>query len=468
MNDKHNAAGGTHGEASLQRPCLAVRMLDTLQTFMARMEHNVYVRGAIFALLLAIIGGTMLLLNMHTPLLLDDYDFMISWATGEKLTGLADVVRSQMVHYNLWGGRLVQSFTQASLYWGKGVFNLINTIMYLVLLLEIYAIARPKRRFCWTLLLLEHLVMMTMVPFFGTVYLWLCGSCNYLWGTALALIPILVLRSVMENGWFAQNRMMGVLCLPLGILGGWSNENTTLGVIALVFAALLLAWISGKQVKKRLYLLLAGQCVGAMILLLAPGNFARASAYSYDSMILELLRRFVMVTAYAMSYLGLLLAAAILLGALLRGKGGRGAYAAVLIFGALIASYALVGSPELSDRSFTAPIALTLAGLLVLAGDAEERGRGLDAAKLCALPLVMVFMLYTSYHALSDVKAHEQAWGEQIAAIEQAVEKGLESVNVESVSSHSRFTMDVALAQDAGTWPNTSISKIYGINVNSR
>ena len=40
------------------------------------------------------------------------------------------------------------------------------------------------------------------VPFFGTVFLWLDGACNYLWGTALALTPLLILKSEREGGFF--------------------------------------------------------------------------------------------------------------------------------------------------------------------------------------------------------------------------------------------------------------------------
>ncbi len=432
---------------------------------LARIERGAFGRGVVFGLLLAMIGATMYLLNVHTPLMLDDYDFMISWATGERLSGLADILASQRAYYVGWGGRFVQSFTQLSLYLGKPVFCVANTLMYLLLLLEIYGIARPKRRFCWTLLLVEHLVMLTMVPFFGTVYLWLCGSCNYLWGTALALVPILVMRSVMNERCFARSSLLGALCLPLGILGGWTNENTTFGVIAIVAVSMVICIRKGQRVAKRLWLLLAGQCIGTAILLLAPGNFVRASSYSYDSILLEMLRRCAVVTAYMLSYLGLLLAGSLLLFALLRRRGGRRTQAAVLIFGALIASYALVGSPELSDRSFTAPIALALAGLLVLVADAESRVPELDAAKLCALPLVLVFMLYTSYHALGDVKAHESAWNAEISKIEEACAREEKNVAVEAVESHSRFTMDVIYTPDADSWPNTSISRVYGMDV---
>ena len=435
---------------------------------LAALECCAYVRAAVFFGLFALMAASVYLLNAHTPLILDDYDFMISWATGERLSGFADVIRSQMVHYRIWGGRLLHVFTQSFLYLGKGVFNVANTAAFMLLLLEIYAIARPKRRFCWTLLLLEYLVLMTMVPFFGTVFLWLTGSCIYLWGTVLALVPFIAARSIAQAGWLSRGRVRALLCLPLGALAGWTNENTACGMIALVFVYGVSEYLKTKRVSGRMALLFAGQCIGTMLLLLAPGNFSRASVYAYDSMIAELLRRFAMVTAYGAVYLGVLLAAVVLLGAGLRVRILRGGQALLLLFGALMSVYAMVGSPELSDRTYTGAFVLVLAALLTLAGDAEERFRTLDAAKIAVLPLMLIVTVYVSYHALSDVKAFEAQWNDRIAVIEAACAEGAEAVSVESVHSASRFTMDAVFPQDAAQWPNTSISKVYGINVSGK
>lgn len=432
---------------------------------LSALEGSVLFRGIVFFVLLAMMSGLTYLLNVHTPLILDDFDFMISWATGKPLAGFTDVIRSQMVHYQIWGGRLLHVFTQSFLYLGKDVFNAVNTAAFMLLLLEVYAIARPKRRFCWTLLLVQYLALMTLLPFFGTVFLWLTGSCIYLFGTVLALLPLVIVRSVKEGGLFSRGWLTGALCFPIGVLAGWTNENTTCGMIAVVFVMLALDLAHRRRVPRRLFVLWAGQCIGAMLLLLAPGNLSRASAYTYDSMIAELARRFVMVTAYLLSYVGLLGAGVVLVHAAMRDKAERGAYAWLLVFASVVSAYAMVGSPELSDRTFTGPFVLMLAALMTLLADAEERVRRMDAAKVIALPLVLVFAIYTGYHALNDVKAYEGQWAACTEAIVCAKEAGEESVRIPSVVSSSRFTMDIALNEKADQWPNTSISRVYGIDV---
>lgn len=435
---------------------------------LSALENRTLIRGVLFVLLFACMAGIMYLLNANMPLILDDYDFMYSWATGKLLAGFSDVIRSQLVHYMTWGGRMLHVFTQSFLYLGKPVFNAANTAVFMLLLLEIYAIARPARRFCWPILLIAYLCLMTMLPFFGTVFLWLTGACIYLWGTFFALLPLVIIRSVKEEGFFSRGKMRGILCLFMGILAGWTNENTTCGMIAAVFVFLLGDYLKKKRIAPRLILLFAGQCIGAMLLLLAPGNYARASVYEYDSMLAELLKRFVLSTGYGMCYLGLLLGALLLMLAGMREKAVRAPYAGMLVFASLVSVYAMVGSPELSDRTFTGPFVLMLAALLVLVGDADMYARKLDAAKIAALPLALVFMVYTGYHAMKDVRQYAADWNARADAIAAACEREEKQVVIDPVKANSRFAMDIVLEQDASKWPNSTISKYYGIDVIGR
>ena len=128
--------------------------MNRVKRFFARLEEKMVFRACVFAALLMLIAGTMFLLNAHTPLQMDDYDYAFSWSTGKPLSGVADVLASQAAHYRLWGGRsVVHTLTQLFLYAGKGAFNVANTAIYVLLVLELYALVRPKgRRFCWPVL----------------------------------------------------------------------------------------------------------------------------------------------------------------------------------------------------------------------------------------------------------------------------------------------------------------------------
>lgn len=173
-------------------------------------------------------------------------------------------------------------------------------------------------------------------------------------------------------------------------------------------------------------------------------------------------------TAYTIIYAGVPLAALVLVHGMGHALGvrARTGWAAALLLGGVLSAYAMIASPVFSDRSWTGVIALVLCALLTLVGDIEEQSRGMDAAKLLALPLVALLLAYGGYRALSDVKAHESAWLSQVARIEAAAAAGEESVSAQGVESHSRFTMDIAVEPDAARWPNSTLSKAFGIPVN--
>ncbi len=439
--------------------------MNHTRQFLARLEEKTAFRACVFAAILALTAGTLFLLNLHTPLQMDDYDYSFSWSTGKPLAGVADVLASQKAHYRLWGGRsVVHTLAQLFLYWGKDVFNIANTAMYVLFVLELYTLAKPKgRRFCWPVLLTIHAALFTLVPFFGTVFLWLDGACNYLWGTALALLPLLIVPRLLEGGHIALSVIGVLLCF----LSGWTNENAACGILAAVFLLLAVRLYRREKVPMAAWLCLAAQAVGAAVMILAPGNFARASAYAYDSMLLEIIKRLARITLYLVIYAGVLLLAM----PIVHGTGRalhapmRSGRAAWLLLAALLSAYAMAASPELSDRSYTCVIALTLCALATLVGDVDAHTRALDAAKLCALPLALLLLSYGGYQAVKDVCAHETAWNAQIESVEAAARSGESEVKITSIESYSRYTMKIALEPNADSWPNSTLSKWYGIRI---
>ena len=334
----------------------------------------------------------------------------------------------------------------------------------MLLVLELYALTKPKgRRFCWTILLVIHAALFTLVPFFGTVFLWLDGACNYLWGTALALLPLLIIPRLLEK----ECAALGVIGVPLCFLSGWTNENAACGMLAAALLLLADSAYRGKRTPVSAWLCLAAQAAGAAMMILAPGNFARASVYAYDSMAREIVKRLLRITLYTGVYAG----AELLAMPIVHGMGRalhvpmRNRRAALLLLAALLSAYAMVASPELSDRSYTCVIALTLCALATLLGDMEAHVHALDAARLCALPLALFLLVYGGYQAVREVGAHEAAWEAQTQKIEAAVQSGADEVKIASVESRSRFTMNIALEKDAESWPNSTLSKWFGIRV---
>lgn len=425
--------------------------------------------GQIAVALLVLIFLSLLLLNHHTQLMMDDYDYSFSWATGERLAGIGDILASQAAHYSLWGGRSVTHFlAQLFLYLGKPVFNVANALMYVLLLLEIHALAGGRlRRMNAGVILISHGLLMLLVPFFGVAFLWLDGACNYLWGTALALLPLLIARSEREGGFFDTDSARGYLAAPLCLIAGWTNENTACGILATMVLLAAYDAIRRRRVRVWRIIALGAQALGVALMLLAPGNFARAAAPQERGMIAELLYRFAVTTYCALKYAGVyaLAAAAALVIGKKKGKALRFEWHAVLAVSAFLSAYALVGSPQISDRSFTAVIALAIALLLGVLADLRRPSFRITRMQRAALVLAVSLMAGVTGEAISAVMAHEQAWRAQEEKILVAKEAGEESVQIASLPAVSRFTMNIALEKDADAWPNSTLSKYYGIEI---
>lgn len=427
-----------------------------------RRERDAIGRRAAFLLALAGIGWLMFVLNSHTPLMMDDYDYSFSWATGGCLAGLGDIVASQAAHYRLWGGRSVVHFlAQLFLYLGKPAFNAANTVAYLLLLLEICALAVPRNgRWSAGMLLCAHALLFFGTAFFGTVFLWLDGACNYLWGTALALLPLLIARSEREGGFFGGGPARGIWAIPLCFLAGWTNENTACGVLAVMMMLLILDRIRGRRVRIWRLAAAAAQALGTAVMLLAPGNFARPSEPSGRGLAAELLYRFGVVSYCLLRYAGVLLLLLALALLLARRRGTALPWERMSAPGlaALLSAYALVGSPQISDRSFTAVIALLIAAVLAAYGAMKPGGRA-------AAALLAAVLIAGGWHAVCEVRAHEAAWNAQLEKIRQAAAQGEEQVEIEPVPSQSAYTMDIVLQDDPSVWPNSTLSRYYGVRI---
>ena len=84
--------------------------------------------------------------------------------------------------------------------------------------------------------------------------------------------------------------------------------------------------------------------------------------------------------------------------------------------------------------------------------------------KACAVCLLMLCVA-GGMLAANAVCTHESAWLAQIQRIEEAKAEGREQVAIASVPSVSRYTMSVMLDENPQVWPNSTLSKYFGIRI---
>ena len=154
-------------------------------------------RKLIFYLILCLSFVMIYAYNLLTPYLSDDYAYLIDV---RKATSLWDLVKQQYGEYLSNSGRVIGQFNvRLSLYGSKQIFNVVNSGMFLALLLLIYQNVRRKKKHDIFVLLLTITFLWKFTVDFGQTMLWICGSCNYLWGSVIILAFFTLYRHFLER-----------------------------------------------------------------------------------------------------------------------------------------------------------------------------------------------------------------------------------------------------------------------------
>lgn len=363
---------------------------------------------ALFVLVNGVCGIYFFLLNYFTPLAGDDFQYQNIFGSQERIGSLADIVQSQWKHYFTWGGRsVVHTIDQFFLMYDKMAFNIANTIVFLLFVLLIYKCVYPNG-ISNSFLALEYIALWFCIPGVGTSIVWQTMSCNYLWGSTMVLALFLPYRFLLNSDSRAgqasqplwKNILLAVLMLPAGLLAGWSIEAG--GAMLLAGIVLILFW--QKRGSRRIAAWeitgLLGALAGYALLILAPGNYARAeyvnANFGHGNIVVELAYRIARESYYMIIHMGVLLFAAVLLCVLLRkGKtvkefAAQHGTALFLLGISLLGVYAMTAAAGYAERVLVTPIAFALmaCGCLYRVW-AEKADRAAVACLICFGCLMM-------------------------------------------------------------------------------
>ncbi len=239
--------------------------------------------------------------------MMDDIWYSTNLATGAPLSGISDVIESQVWHYLNWGGRSVtHSILQLVIMTGNLSADIINMIMFALLSYLICIMAKSKNLYTYVgvssmLIFANPNIKMSMF--------WEAGCVNYVfsscWILTFVYLYIKVLRDYLEDKECALckggvNALITVLMIPLSIITGWSNEN--MGPASTVLAIGIILYIIIKFKKKAplwMYIGAAGGAIGSAVMILAPGNFVRVDTIEKVSLAVTIRERIIsMLTGY--------------------------------------------------------------------------------------------------------------------------------------------------------------------------
>jgi|GEM_PF-5809878 len=233
-------------------------------------------------LILAVVFVAMLVLNVWTPLIADDFGYVPTAFSTALSEGIAE--------YHSWSGRFLFNMLNRYLLLAPPlVFDVLNAAVFCAfLMLMALHVAGSWRAVTARKLLIVVLVCWLCLPAFGEAVLWQTGAVTYLWTMTFVLLFLLPYRLAYERlsnkdgaetaheagTWRRVGAATGMLLA--GAIAGATNE--TAGLIALALAACAIVWAWRQRHALQAWMLtgLVGAVIGLATVAAAPGNRVRA------------------------------------------------------------------------------------------------------------------------------------------------------------------------------------------------
>ncbi|PWM78793.1 MAG: hypothetical protein DBY32_04795 [Phascolarctobacterium sp.] len=426
--------------------------------------ENQKIEKFLFALVILLILVGMYILNHYTTLIVDDYGY--SFSLGHRTKGIMDILESQYNHYFAWGGRVVvHTIAQFFLMFDKKVFDIANTFAYLAMVLVVYFHAVGSFKPYPLLLLLINLLFFLCMPAFGQVFLWVVGACNYLWGPLLVfsyLIPYRIQYS--KDTPVIDNKILCVIFGLLGIIAGWTNENMGLTLAFVILVFMYLYWLEHKKIYLWCMCGFIGALIGAIALILAPGNFARLEIGHMD---INFFKNLIAITKMFLQTKFLLIPISLfLILSVLVKKNTDFKIVTVYILGLLVSMYAMAGAPYYADRAKLGSLAFLTIACCNLYTNLDFSVTKLRKV-IAILGILIIGVTYSEYKiARSDIKDYKLRNDAKVEHVLKEKALGNLDIIVKPNYPKTRYAAPYGLediSKDVKHWTNKGFARYYGV-----
>ena len=261
----------------------------------------------ILALVLTVIFLLMLYCNFLTPLKGDDFCYLYSCKDDTRIESVWDIFVSMYYHRFTTNGRVIPHFfVQLFLMMPKAIFNVLNAAMFTLYVWLIYSFAlhfghsngktgvREREREHNSLLLCIIMGFIWVVTLdFGTVFLWLDGSVNYLWCDVVLLLWMYIMAKDYVHDLKLQPWQEVLFALFSLAVGNYA-ENSSVAAVFMMMLFIALSFFWKKRKLKRWHIsAFCSMMVGFFFLALAPAEFetkiAEPSISNYIDNFIELI-----------------------------------------------------------------------------------------------------------------------------------------------------------------------------------
>lgn len=341
------------------------------------------------------------LLHREYVFMRDDMWYATNLVTGEPLKNFGDILEGQVWHYLNWGGRSVNhTVLQLVLMCGDAFCNIANIIVTFTLSYLICSVAGKKdfKCFCFSFFLLISLNTDIKQSMF-----WQSGSVNYLYSTNWILLFLLAYIRQVKEPENKKLRAVDFWIVPLGLMTGWSNEN--MGPACFVTAIIVMVYfLKGLKRKPPVWMWIGAvsSFVGSVLLILAPGNFARSATVVEKSFITVLGERFYELLMAGTSYLFPTLLLMLLLVFVYLQVGNRLQPFQMILMGTFVLAFgAMILSPTFPNR---AAFGLMVIGIVLSVSFAQGIEEKEESYKKYISLLSLYMWIYGVYSLVTALK----------------------------------------------------------------
>lgn len=415
----------------------------------------------------AAIFGLMLILNILTPYICDDYTYNLNFLTKEPLGSFWEIFPSMYAHSYKMNGRLIShGLAQVFMLLPPLVFDLCNAAVFAGSLYLLHRLCCRKNHAL--ALAAGFCLIWLFTPAFGQVVLWQVGAINYFWSlSALLLFITPSLLSFQDRREVLKKRWHRAAFCVYGFFFGWYNEIASFVGICMVPCLVLLdAWMNRRRIRLHRLLPVLTAAAGYLTMLSMPAQTAnKQGAALTPSVLLEKAEDCARMLWAHCAPLLLLLAALFILAFLCRLPGKSLAQAGLFALAGICANFMPIAASYYPERCVCTTVLLLVMSALTLAAGLG-RGRAFPALAAGCVVLALLTLPSGLTGCRDIVSCHNQnRQREQIIAA--ALESGERDVTANTVypsTPYSGFYGLRDLTADPETWPNHSMAVYYGLN----
>lgn len=427
-------------------------------------------------------------LNHFTHYVGDDYYYMYSFSTGERIENFSQIIDSQIAHYSSTNGRCItHTLAHLFLMLDEGAFDVLNVLGFILFLYVIYFhTGGTFQNFSLARFSVIAMLLFLAHPAFGESFLWTTGAANYLYGALIFLCALIPYRRQAITAAAARGLWREILLalagLLAGFIAGWTNENTSVAMIVMMVCYI--AYYKLCSIKLRVWHIteLMGAVAGCVVMLTAPANANRLSNFESAGIVMWI-KRLVWYTCDVFDYFHLVLILFVaLLGiyayqkrawlkkwnrenalVLVRDSG----VVLVYLIGFLASVYSMIVVPYFPERAWTGPLALLLIAVLSLWEMVDGSELRLWLGKALTVGFLLVFCGTTYMDAYVELHSNSAAYLARESKVEQTLAAGENTIELTGICGSGTYSIYGSyedIAYDSTDWRNYGIARYYGLD----